>query len=244
LSVTDENNFTFKITATPASPATTAGFVLQDDFDGYNGYKQVTVVDTTTFTYTVDSSLNTPAQGTIEMSKATRIDWAATASRAQQFYSADSDRMLQNWLFVVMGAKNIFKDGTIASDTDSATNKNEAYYYEAQQDFSIYVFIPSNNELLGGFASDTARAAEQSIIRSIGNFDFSSVLTEGSYQPTIYIGNEESDYENAYYIHRFDFSAKGIVCEADTSDIDPGVPLKLVDGLITDTGMEYKPEFR
>ena len=46
VSVPDNYTFTFKITTTPTTPATLAGYLLLEDQEGYNGYKQITVIST------------------------------------------------------------------------------------------------------------------------------------------------------------------------------------------------------
>jgi hypothetical protein len=245
LTAPTNTTFTYRITTTPASPATTPGTLLLPDFDGYNGYKQVTVTNTTTFTYTTtNSSLGTPAQGTLQMSNASRIAWSATAQRADKFYSEDQNRQLQNWLFVVMGSKTVYKDGTVASDVDGATDTNELYFYKGQQDFSLFIFLPSQANTLSGETSDIAYTLEQPLLKSIVNFGFPSVLNETCYQPTVYVGNESEDYNTAYYIHRYDFNATVYVKEEDTVDVNPGVPLQSVDGTITDKNMTFKPTTR
>ena len=245
LTVPTNTTFTYEIATTPTTPATTPGTLLLDDFDGYNGYKQVTVVDTTTFTYeTTNTSLGTPAQGTIEMSNATRIAWSATATRADQFYSEDSNRTDQNWLFVVMGASVVYKDDTVASDLASSQNTNQFFFFETQNDFSIYVFLPSTDDTLGATASDLAKETEQPLLKSIVNFDFDSPLTEDCYQGTTYVGNETEDYNTAYYVHRYDFLSKGYVQPEDTADFDPGTPLQVVDGSFKDKDTTFKPNMR
>jgi hypothetical protein len=204
--------------------------LLQEDFDGYNGYKQITVIDSTTFTYTVPNTLNTPAQGTIKASVFTRIAWAATAERADKFYADSGDsETYENWLFVVMGSKVVYKDGTVASDISASKNQNESYFYEAAQDFSVYLYLPSVDQVLGGVASDKAREYETFILKSIANYAFSSELVDINYNPTSYVGNESDIYNVAYYVHRYDFTAKGYIQEADTIDVNPGVPLEEVD---------------
>jgi hypothetical protein len=241
LSVANENTLTYQISTTPTSPATTAGFLLQEDYDGYNGYKTVTVIDTTTFTYeTTNTNLNTPAQGTIEMSDATRIGWAATAERAVQFYTSDNNRQNENWMFVVVGTKQTYKDDTTTTDPSSAKNTNQSYFYDTIQEFSIYIFIPSEDEVLGGAASDLARQIEQPILKSIANYEFSSFLCEQNYQQSTYVGSEADEYNTVTYVHRFDFLAKGFIQNADTIDFNPGVPLKAIDGSILDKDMTYK----
>ncbi len=245
LSVVDEKTLTYQITTTPTTPATIGGFVLQEDYNGYNGYKQVTVINSTTFTYsTSDTNLNTPAQGTLEISTASRIAWSATPERINQFYSEDINRTNQNWMFLVLGSKIIYKDGTTASDLSSAKSTNESFFYQSQQDFSIFTFIPSQGETLAGASSDKARTFEKAILKSIANFAFDSPLTDMKYQSTIYVGNDAEDYNTAYYVHRFDFLAKGYVQNPDTADFNPGTPLAVIDGLVKDKNMSYKPIFR
>jgi len=103
-------------TTTPTTPAAAAGYLLLEDQAGYNGYKQITVTSATQFTYATSSStLNSPAQGTIELSSGTRIDYAATAERISDFYSANFNKILKPWMFVVLNAKSTYKNETIAS---------------------------------------------------------------------------------------------------------------------------------
>jgi hypothetical protein len=244
--VPTKDTFTYKITTTPETPAKIAGNLLLDDFDGYNGYKQITVINSTTFTYaTTNTSLGSPAQGTIEMSNASRIAWAATANRADQFYSeSGTGKVDQNWMFVVMGASIVYKDDTVASDLSSAQDTNQLYFYETQNEFSIYIFLPAQDGTLGALASDQAKDTERPLLKSIVNFGFDSELTEECYQGTTYVGNETEDYNTAYYVHRFDFLAKGYVVEDDTADFNPGTPLQTIDGTFIDKDMTFKPNLR
>jgi len=244
LSVPTSYIFTFKITTTPTTPAAVAGYLLLEDQTSYNGYKQITVTSPTQFTYaSSNSNLNSPAQGTIEISSGTRVDYAATAQRILDYYSANSNKIFKPWMFVVLNAKSIYKNETIASNISSAQNKNQSFYFEAQQDFSLYVFLPSKTSTLGGEQSDTARIYEKPILKSIANHIFDSNLVERTYQPCAYVGNESDDYVAAYYVHRFDFLAKGFVQSGDTADFNNGTPLKIINGTL-DSGLIFKPNFR
>lgn len=245
LTVPDSTHFTYKITTTPAA-ATTLGYLLLADFDGYNGYKQVTVVNTTTFTYPLSTTnLQTPAQGTIKLSNATRVGWSATPERVMQFYSEDATRTFQKWMFVVVGATTMYKDDTTASDLSTAKRKGEVYHFDSQNNFSVFVFLPSQNDTLAGSVSDTARLYEKPILKSLANFRFGSQLEEQLYEPATYVGNESEDYVGAFYVHRFDFLSKGYVLQEDVSDENPGVPLQLIDGTFADpVNMTFKPSYR
>lgn len=236
--------FTFKITTTPTTPAAAAGYLLLEDQTGYNGYKQIIVASTTQFTYaTSNSTLNSPAQGTIELSSGTRVDYAATPQRILDFYSSNTNNVLKPWMFVVVNAKSTYKDDTVANNIASSQNTNQSYYYEAQQDFSIYVILPSATSVLGGEQADQARAYETPILKSVANHVFKSNLIEATYQACSYAGAEPDDYINAYYVHRFDFLAKGFVQQGDSAQLSNGTPLKLIDGIL-DKGLIFKPSFR
>lgn len=247
LTVPDSTTFTFRISDTPASPATIAGFLLRSDFDGYNGYKQVTVTDSTTFTYQVSSStIQTPAQGDdIKANVASFIHNVATPNRITEFYDKGAGSgTLDTRMFVVMDSEVVFKNGTVASDVTSAKKTNEDYYYEVLQDFSIYIVAPSKTDLLGGTTADTVREYRLPILKSIANYAFPSNFSDVKYQSTIYVGNEPDDYIKAYYVHRFDFTACGFVQRNDVADFNPGVPLELVSGTVTDKDMTYTPRMR
>ena len=245
LTVPTGTTFTFQIATTPTTPATVAGYLLLEDQDGFNGYKQITVTTTTAFTYTTtNTNLGSPAQGTLQLSSGTRVDYAATPLRISQFYSENISGVLKNWMFVVMGGTATYKNDTIASDLSTAKLKNQTYWYETQRDFSIYVALSSKTSTLGGSQSDTARGYESALLKSLANHVFNSNLTEETYQPVVYVANETDDYVDAYYIHRFDFLAKGFIQTEDTAAFGNGVPLQLISGTITDKGMTYKPTTR
>ncbi len=244
LTVPDDLTFTFKIT-TNLSVNITAGYLLLEDFEGYNGYKQVTVLSPTSFTYsTIRTNINTPAQGTIKLSNATRVDHAATPARILDFYSENSEGILKNWMFVVLGSAPAYKNDTIASDLSTAQKKNQSYWYEIQRNFSIFVVVPSKTSVLGGVQADLARSYEKALNRSIVNYQFPSVLSEVKYQPVTYVDNDEDDYIKAYYVHRFDYLVKSFIQTEDTISFNDGVPLELVDGTITDKQMTFKPNMR
>ena len=177
------------------------------------------------------------------MSGGTRIDYVATPQRMLDFYSENSSGILKTWMFIVLGGKSIYKNSTIASDLSTAQNKNQSYYYEGQQDFAIYIVVPSSTSVKGGEESDTARGYETQILKSIANFIFESDLSEGYHQPCVYVANEPDDYVAAYYVHRFDFLVKGFIQQEDTAAFSNGTPLKIIDGTF-DNGLIFKPNLR
>lgn len=245
ISVPDSTTFTYKIDSEPDTPAVGLGFLLLPDFDGYNGYKQVTVTSATTFTYDASGiSLQSPAQGDISLNNAARIAGVASPTRIIEFYDESDLNILENWMFVNLEAQAAFRDGTTANDISSAKIQNEDFWYSLQQNFSIYVVVPSRNSLLGVESSDLARSYYSPILKAIANYQFESDLVDIRYQPAYYLGDEPDDYIKAYYVHRFDFAAKSFIQIEDTADEFPGVPLQLINGQFIDKDLEFKPIMR
>lgn len=228
--------FTFKVSGSPSNVS--GGFLLLEDQDGYNGYKQITVTSATTFTYSTTGTMQSPAQGTIEVSCLTRIDYAATPQRIQEYYSANYNGTSQTWAFVVMGQNQAFRDDTVVGDSSSAKRTNESYWYTMQQAFRVYVVIPSKNSTLGGDIADTAKSYLQPMIKTLANYIFPSDFNEEQTQPCAFVNDEEDDYIKATYTHRFDFSVQSIVQTIDTANFSNGRPLQVIDGVF-DQGLEY-----
>lgn len=237
VSVSSDFVFTFKVTGSPSDIS--GGYLLLEDQDAYNGYKQITTIDATTFTYSTTGSMQSPAQGTIEVSGLTRIDYSATAQRIQDYYSQNQNDLLQPWLFVVMNQAQAYKRDNVIGDASSSKKRNESYWSEYQQSFSIYAILPAKNSIMGGDIADTARDYLKPILKSISNYIFSSDLVEEYLQPCQYVGNEADDYIEATYTHRFDFTAQGIIQNEDTVDFNNGVPLKRIEGTISDQDLDY-----
>lgn len=232
VSVPSSYVFTFKVSGSPSTVS--GGYLLLEDQAGYNGYKQIVVTSPTTFTYSTTGLMQSPAQGTIQASGLTRIDYSATPQRIQDYYSANASGLLQTWAFVVMGQNQAYKNDNIIGDTSSAKKTNEDYYSESQQAFSIYVVIPARDSTTGGSVSDTARSYLKVFLKALANYNFTSDLTEQYFQPCQYVGNEADDYIEATYTHRFDFVLQSIIQSEDTVDFDKGVPFRRVEGLLND----------
>ena len=84
ISVPDRNNFTYEITGDPSSPATGSPLLLEDLKFGYNGFFNIVLTSTTTFTYTIPKVLGSPAGGTIFCRVRQRIICLISQERAAE----------------------------------------------------------------------------------------------------------------------------------------------------------------
>lgn len=222
--------FQYEITTTPASPATTPGNLSLSDFFLYNGTKTATVSSTTIFTYPIlNSNLQTPAGGTIVLHKNARIDWAANFDIAFKDYAGNEARTKENWIYVVVNPREVFKNGTITTDPDAMQIANSEFRYETIQSFSIFTFVPASGSRLGGIASDQAREYLKPLLKSIGNFLLTSNLSECQYNPVTFQGDENEAFNGATYVHRFDFASIGEIRNEDVIDPFSVVPLEEAD---------------
>jgi hypothetical protein len=240
----DEFTFTFKINSTPTTPATVNGILLVKDFDNYNGRKEVTVIDPTTFTYSVsEESLQTTGDIVI---RATNVENVATLERINRIYDKDATKVSQNWLYVLLGNTEVYKqDGTPASDPDGVHYTSENYYYYLVQAFSIVAMLPDKDTVSAGDVSDIARNEVRiALIKTLGNASFDSGLTQAQYEGGTYDGDEALDYEGTLpnYAHTYDFNTKVEINIEDVSVFEGGVPLKEID-VFFDEGLEAKIDY-
>jgi len=243
LTVPDDLTFTFKVSGSPSTVS--GGYLNLEDQDGYNGYKQITVVSPTVFTYQTTGTMQSPALGTIKVSSATRIDYSATAQRISDHYSkTNSINILQTWAYVVLNQDQSFKNDTIVGDSSTAKITNESYYNALQQNFSIYVISPATTSTLAGDIADKVRQYKIYFLKAIVNYNFHSDLKDLITKPAQYVGSETDDYVEAYYTHRFDFTAQNIIQTEDTVDFGNGKPFKQVDGIFTAQNLQYKTKLR
>ena len=227
LEVISETTFKFKLKTIPTTTAT--GTLLLPDFDGYNGYKQITKLNDTQFTYTNTATLQSPAQGTIKFLTATRVDFVASVDRLKADYEKSENAINQNWLYVVIGNDETYNNDITSLDITGQIKSNQDFRLNVIQQFNIYAVVPTKNSILAGIESDTARGYIVPLLKSIGNFKFPAIYSDNKYQPVIYLGGGEEEYLSTYYIHRFSFSCIGLIQVSDTIDINEGVPLKSIE---------------
>jgi hypothetical protein len=228
ISVENDLVFKFKLLTTPNTTAT--GILYIDDFDGYNGYKQIQVVNSTTFTYQSTAILQSPPVGTITATTGTRVDTSATIERITEDYLGETPNNLNNnWLYVVALGCETYKNDTTTQDITASINKNSNYYYILKQDFCIVAVLPSKTSRLGGIFADTCRNLYRKyIIKAIAGYPFTSSLLDKKYQPAVFLGDDTLAYVGGYYMHSYEFTTKVVIQNEDTAELNKGVPLEKI----------------
>lgn len=245
ISVVNDTTFTYKITTTPVSPATTAGRLFQDDMGQLNGYKKVTVIDANTFTYDLTQAASYSTAGDIKMSVATKVSGVASPLNIVDYYNLNGDGILDDRLFVCVQDDSANRNRTTADSIESQQNSNLEYFYTIQQNFDVFVVTSSRNDLQGAYAADRARSYRKPLLKAIANFQFDNDLTDNKYQPAFYLGSsaEVEASMKAFAIHKFDFQAIAYIQNSDVNQDRDSVLLKEIDVIEKSSNLEVKADF-
>jgi hypothetical protein len=217
--------FIFEVSGNPATPATGTITQLTTYKDGYNGYKTVVSVPTsTTFTYACTSTLGTPAQGTI----LTRLDPCITGAvdyeRAAAMFQSDVDSGQANkWAVVVLGEETTSKNQRNTGDGISNNLNGESIRENFYQNATVYIFIPcgaTNDELLYALTKDKAYSYKPNIFKALLGFKPSSNLELVRYSSLISVSNGMFLFNGSYYVHQYTFQANGWFNQGDGVEPD------------------------
>lgn len=208
LSVPNRRTITFQMADAGALTATGAPVLLNgaSPLQQYNGLRLVATVPTSTsFTYTIaDSTLPTPAQGTITVKAAPRISSGVTIEDLEAAYTPQGTGAA--WLFVVLGNALVSKSRSI--DIDATDNIQSGQYFNQRliQNVDFFVFIPSKAQNAARDARDRCEELLGPICRSVLGVRFPS-LVENSNNPLMLVGHGAFRSTPAYYAHQYNFEA-------------------------------------
>ena len=208
VSVPNRRTIKFKMDDSGPTVATGAPLLLNGTnvFQTYNGLREVTATPTaTTFEYEVDdSTLFTPASGTIKAKTLPRISSAIDIDRILESYTKQEDG--DAWLFVVLGDGVANKNRNV--DTDSTDNLQAGNYFNQRiiQSVSLFCIIPTKSQISGRAARDRCEELLKPICNSILGYKFPS-LVENTNNPLMFSAHGLQAYNSAYYVHQYQFEA-------------------------------------
>lgn len=228
LKVLNRRTATFQVVDSGPTSATGSPLLLNGSspLQSYNGLKKVTSIPTTTtFTYEVtDSTLFTPAAGTITAKTKPRISGAVNDERALESYTKKVAG--EAWLFVVMNDAVANKSRTLEIDgTDNIQRTNHFKQFLAQT-VSLFVFIPTSGQISGRKARDRAEELFRPISQSILFSKFDSLLASGNYNALMFNEHGFHGYNTAFYIHRYTYEMSLLMGVDDTVGADDDVAFR------------------
>lgn len=239
---TTVNRRTFTFTVADSGPTTGTGtMLLEDPGDpiGFNGLFTVDTVPTTTsFTYTLGKVLTVPANGTILMHGSLRVAGAATVERAVEMYTKQSTQS-DMWAFVVLDDGVVSKDRSSRNDALSSAGPGGDRRQQFIQNASVYVFVKTTGDLSGRVARDLMVDVRALLLKALIGVKFTSDLNAQDGSGMIYGGDGIEIYDNAIYVHRFEFQLLTSITNSDTVDPDLDVAFRDVNiTILTTLGTE------
>lgn len=233
VTIVDRSTITFLMV--DSGPTTTTGGLLRkasNFFDDYNlTYNIEKVPSPTSFVVThpkVDLAGPISESGkqlTAEFGP--RISAGVTIDRVIDSYT--EQKLNDFWLFVVLGNVNASQSRLIQSDALDNQQKNVNYRQQIIEPFSLYVFIPVEDEIAAIEGRDFVHELFRPILRSILFSKLSTGLHANILNPVQFVGHSFHSYTHSVYVHRFDFQQVADVYEEDTVGHDPDVAFRDID---------------
>lgn len=231
LTVPNRRTITFQVADSGPIAATGSPLLLDAEniFNTYNGLREITATPTTiTFEYEItNTSLFTPPSGIIFAKTKPLISATVNYLRILSAYTKqDIDKI---WLFVVMG--NGVAQNNRQINVDSTDNLQRTHFFNQRitQTVSLYLFIPTTNEIAARQARDRAEELLLPICQSILFAKFDSLLSEPFFNPLQFNEHGFQDYNSAFYVHRYTFEQTLQMTFEDTVGPDDDVAFRDID---------------
>jgi hypothetical protein len=203
----------FVIQSTETIPSLNGNEVLHEvRSDGINGRFSATVVDSTTFTITGSFLDGNYSGGTVNTS--VRVSGAVTLESAIDKYTKQNIDKL--WIFVVMNDADISKSRYAFSDATATPARGDDIRLRLIDGFTVNIFLPSSDELLGVTSLDVARHdLLQPILKSLYGARFPTGLDGDMDFRVVPIGHGIAEYNAAFLVYTHGFEASFELTEND-----------------------------
>lgn len=227
LSVPNRNKFTISITV--ADGAYTAdGKVINYATNVVNGVHQVTVINDTTFTYTIsDTSITSDILGTPHIGSNFRITGANDIVRANAAYTKQG--LDKYYLFITYGSSVTSKDRNILNDSTATFSQHSEFRLRLIEDFDVNIFAPVDQELTALDARDNIEDIKLAIFKTILRFEQLKQFSSDSKEQYVYINDFQVEANNSYLIHGYKFGTLYDVTIQDTAMYGDFAPFRDID---------------
>lgn len=225
LTVPNRETFTFTVDSGAVSPATgtptlidaiSSNSIKWSGGAAYNGRQEITLVDTTTFTYQTTTTFGSPAQGTIEARKGIRVSGAAAVEKAIESYTKQNTNDL--WAYVVLDDVIASKDRNVPTDASNTFTGGEDPRQRLINPFAVYVIVPTHNDINGRATRDLMEDVLKYLFKSLLGAKLNSVLSDDTSFSVYFTSHSFAGYVDAYYVHRFNFETNEDITLCDRID--------------------------
>lgn len=233
LKVPNRRNFTVDFTGLDiSSPGT--GYLLENkSYGGINGLFQATVLDSTTFTYTIPVATTLVDTTDVKITAGIRISGASDILRAIDSYTKQTSPT-DLWGFVITDNPVSSKDRNVTNDAtlnQGGLNDWNVLYIEG---FSFYVIVPTTGDITGRRARDLCDEIKPNIFNSLLGVQFPSGFKTNPVSPTYPLGDDFYGYFDAYYVHQYRFEQISRITTEDIQFFGQNVAFRDIDFTIND----------
>lgn len=230
LNVDNRKTITFTMADSGATTATGSP-VLRDasgDLNTYNStYLVSEILNDSSFNFIHPTTTLANPDGTIIARTNPRI--SATVDIDSAIASYTKQEIDKLWAFVVLGDVVASIARTHDTDAIAIIPKNSNYRQQIIEPFSVYVFIPVENEIAAREARDVIHDITRPIFRSLLFTQFDTGLYASNLNSVVFAGHGQHSYDKAVYIHEFLFQQATDIYEEDTVGHDLDVRFNDLD---------------
>ena len=206
---------------------TGSGNLLEDRYDGFNGFHIATVTGPMEFSIAHNGSTLLPNVANAKCVCNYRIVGLAEVSRLIEHYEKQtSDNHM--WLWVIKDECRASFTRESSTDATNRFTKIEDFYQELYQNVHLMVVIPTSNFTGGMEAIDKIDDIRQYLLKSVAGVLFNSGYSTGARYTFNFVKDSFYDYFGAYYVHDFVFEHITAITEYDIIDPDDSVAFKEV----------------
>ena len=218
IDVSARDSFEGYMKSLPVETVASGNIVLRENRhieNGYNGRKQITIIDEFTFSYPVSDTLPSATNNAGAVRTMPRVSGVIDV---QQLVDSYTKQPPQNyWAYVVLGSMVISKNRYV--DRDSVTTQTPATIFRQTGivNFDVYVVAPTVDELSGRKTRDSMQSQiAPALYKSLLNWLPPSEFNPHQYSAVVATGHDVSAYNRSFLLHRFGFERSVDITRCDT----------------------------
>jgi hypothetical protein len=229
LSVENRRKFTIQVPDLGPIAGTGAGSVDNGSgpLNGYNGSVNVTVLNSTQFTYQLQNAVPNDSIGLPVLHSGHRISAAVTIDRFIDAYTKQGTDEL--WLAVILGDVIASKGRENRSDSVDSYSQNTFYQQEITQPFGIYVVFPASSSIAGRSQRDDAEDIVPLILQSVLLEKFGTGFSGGAQNGVTFTAHGIFLYNGPLYVHEITFEQNTELIFDDSVGSDINVAFRDID---------------
>ncbi len=211
------NRKTFEVSATLT--ATSYTLLENREINTLNSLHSVTVINSTTVEITQANVSAEISADLICVSKNVRISGATNIERITESYKTQMkvNNTFVPWAFVVLNDVVIGKSRRVERDALQNQGALNDYNLEQMQNFSVFVFIPSDDKITGRDARDQAEILRAALYSALLGVQFPTGMSQATpISSVVPVDDGIIGYDLSFYMHQYSFQQVVQVAFEDT----------------------------